>query len=168
MPNLLPTLFIVLASIALVLTLLWLWQSLRLALVHTLVAPREAVVSQERGALLAEKQALLVALKDLEAERESGKLSADDFTQLNAQYRARALQVLRELDTLLSPYRSDAKSLLDAVASGAPLPPEPAADGGEASVAAIGVCPSCQAVNDRDAVFCKKCGTRLQKDEALA
>ena len=78
MPNLLPIVFIVLASLALVLTLLWLWQSLRHAFVHTLVAPTASgVVSPERAALLQEKQTLLVALKDLENERARQLRAAD-------------------------------------------------------------------------------------------
>lgn len=167
MPNFLPILFIVLASLALIFTLLWLWQSVRLALVHAMATPAKSIVSAERGALLSEKQALLLALKDLEAERDSGKLSSEDFSQLNAQYRARALAVLRELDALLAPHRAAAKSLLAAAANGKEVP---AVEGGadtlaaasvEAKKAPVVVCPSCQSTNDRDALFCKKCGTRM-------
>ena len=158
MPNLLPTLFIALASAALVSTLVWLWQSLRHAFVHTLAAaPAERIVSTERAGLLAEKQALLVALKDLEAERESGKLSQDDFRELNAQYRQRARTVLQQLDSLLAPHRADAKRLLSGAAVEAPAAPvavQPAAEG----------CKACGAPNDADAVFCKKCGARLQAE----
>lgn len=156
MPNLLPTLFIALASTALVLTLVWLWQSLRHAFVHTLAAPpAERIVSTERSALLQEKQALLVALKDLEAERDSGKLSQDDFRELNAQYRQRARTVLQQLDALLAPHRADAKRLLSGAMIEAPAAPvAPAADG----------CKACGAANDVDAVFCKKCGARLQHE----
>jgi hypothetical protein len=154
MPNLLPTLFIALASLALMLTLVWLWQSLRHAFVHTLGAPPvSSIVSPERSALLAEKSTLLVALRDLEAERESGKLSQEDFRELNAQYRQRARNVLQQLDGMLAPHRADAKRLLaDAeVAAPAPAVTAPAAPG----------CKRCGASNDQDAVFCKKCGSRL-------
>ena len=68
------------ASLALVFTLLWLWQSLRLAFLHSrATTPASDIVSAERAALVSEKQALLRALKDLEAERDAGKLSTDDF-----------------------------------------------------------------------------------------
>jgi glutathione S-transferase len=154
MPNLLPTLFIALASTALILTLVWLWQSLRHAFVHTLGAPPvESIVSPERAALLAEKGNLLVALKDLEAERESGKLSQEDFRELNAQYRQRARAVLQELDGMLAQHRADAKRLL----AGAEL--QVAAP--SAAAAAPG-CKRCGVANDPDAVFCKKCGARLE------
>jgi ribosomal protein L40E len=162
MPNVLPIVFIVLASLALVLTLLWLWQSLRHAFVHTLAAPQASdVVSPERAALLQEKQTLLLALKDLESERDSGKLSVEDFRELNDQYRKRAREVLRELDAMLAPHRDRARSLLSGAAavSSSHSAPQPAA-----AQSAAESCKSCGAGNDGDAVFCKKCGTRLRSE----
>jgi hypothetical protein len=175
MPNLLPIVFIVLASTALVLTLLWLWQSLRHAFVHALGAPQASdVVSPERAALLAEKRTLLMALKDLEAERDSGKLSNEDYQELNEQYRKRARDVLRQLDGLLGPHRSRAQQLLAAAATGeraVPAAPEPAAAAAAAAAVAPAAaapaaqsCASCGLSNDIDAVFCKKCGTRLRTE----
>jgi hypothetical protein len=169
MPNLLPMVFIALVALALLMTLLWLWQSLRHAFLHALSVPQAArpIVSTARAALMAEKASLLMALRDLEAERESGKLSGEDFRQLNEQYRVRAREVLRELDALLSPHRQDAKALLDAAVSGklestlAPVTTQ------SAQGAAAPGCNACGAGNDVDAVFCKKCGARL-RSEALA
>ena len=173
MPNLLPIVFIVLASIALVLTLLWLWQSLRHAFVHTLGAPPASdVVSPERAALLAEKRTLLLALKDLEAERDSGKLSSEDYRDLNDQYRKRAREVLRQLDGLLGPHRSRAQQLLAATSGGSVVaepvvaPAVPVAQP-VAAVAAVQSCSSCGLANDMDAVFCKKCGTRLRTEATV-
>jgi hypothetical protein len=157
MQNLLPTLLIALAALALMLTLLWLWQSLRHAFAHVVDqpdVPSRMLVSAERGSLLSEKQALLLALKDLEAERDSGKLSQDDYRELNEQYRQRARQVLRQLDEMLAPHRGKAKALLAAAGDAqapAAKPAAPAANG----------CSSCGAANDADAAFCKKCGARL-------
>ena len=174
MPNLLPIVFIVLASIALVLTLLWLWQSLRHAFVHTLTAPAGSdVVSPERAALLAEKRTLLMALKDLEAERDSGKLSNEDYLDLNDQYRKRAREVLRQLDGLLGPHRTRAQQLLASATNGqggaapaasepAPVDPQPVA-----ATSAVQSCVSCGLANDMDAVFCKKCGTRLRTEATV-
>lgn len=162
MPNLLPIVFIVLASTALVFTLLWLWQSLRHAFVHTLAAAKHSeVVSPERAALLAEKRTLLLALKDLENEKTSGKLSGEDYDELNEQYRKRAREVLRELDALLGPHRGRAKELLAGIAVDPAPQPTAAAP---VVAAAADSCPSCGASNDTDAVFCKKCGTRLRTE----
>jgi hypothetical protein len=177
MPNLLPTLFIVFGACALVLTLFWLWQSLR----HTFAHAEEAQVAAEtssapRAALLAEKKSLLMALKDLEAERDTGKLSETDFVELNARYRQRARLVLKGLDGQIAPHRDAAKVLLKGALETAAAPGVPAGAAGLAApaaesgiavdAAASPACPSCATANDADAAFCKKCGTKLQAAEA--
>jgi hypothetical protein len=161
-------LFIALAALALILTMLWLWQSLRLAFVHAVSdEPVHSQAARERSALLAEKRAALLALKDLESERDAGKLSQEDFIELNDQYRTRARTALQHLDGLLAPYRADARALIENAARSAPAADgggaSPAADGGgeAAPSVAIATCLECGTANDGDAVFCKKCGTRL-------
>lgn len=168
MPNLLPTVFIVLGACALVLTLFWLWQSLRHTLAHA-DEPQVAVLdtaSTSRATLLAEKQSLLMALKDLESERDTGKLSEADFVELNARYRARARTVLKALDAQIAPHREEAKALLKAAGEVTKPGSATASDSGAASadVAATGSCPNCSTVNDADAAFCKKCGVKLQSE----
>jgi hypothetical protein len=164
MPNLLPTVFIVLGACTLVLTLFWLWQSLR----HTLAHADEAQVavldtaSTSRATLLGEKQSLLVALKDLESERDTGKLSEADFVDLNARYRARARTVLKELDAQIAPHREEAKALLKAAAELKPGSSVGDSVAESVAVAAPGSCPKCSTANDADAAFCKKCGAKLQ------
>jgi hypothetical protein len=49
--------------------------------------------------LLAEKKALLRALKDIEFDHQMGKMSDEDAGQLQRYYRARAIEVLKALDT---------------------------------------------------------------------
>jgi hypothetical protein len=156
MPDLLPTLFIVLGACALVLTLFWLWQSLRQAFAHVDEAPAAPLLagSQQRAALLTEKHELLVALKDLESERDGGKLSDADYHELNARYRARAREVLKALDAQLAPHRDAARALLTGSAALPAIPAAPAANS----------CASCATANDGDAVFCKKCGARLRQE----
>ncbi len=180
MADLLPIAFIVLAALALVLMLYFLWQSLRELSVHTADEGATRVhVSPERAALVAEKRTLLLALKDLEAERDAGKLSNEDFDELNARYRARARQVLLALDHELGPYREKARALLAQVtATGGETKTEtgvndpasrvdettPAANTSRAATAAT--CSACGTVGDGDAVFCKKCGARLRAEPA--
>lgn len=48
----------------------------------------------------ARKQAALVAIVDIEEEKEIGKLSDADFDALRAQYERQALEALRELDIM--------------------------------------------------------------------
>lgn len=197
MPNLLPTVFIVLGAFALVLTLYWLWVSLRGAFIHVdgLAGTIVSHGSAERASLLEEKNALLVALKDLESERENGKLSEGDFKELNLRYRTRAREVLRALDAQIAPHRPAARAMLRAgatrpaagsldgttsapsaggaavVADAMPSPATGlsdrsprAADGGSAAAPRTGGCVACGTSNDVDAVFCKKCGLRLQAE----
>jgi cytochrome c-type biogenesis protein CcmH/NrfG len=49
--------------------------------------------------LRAEKDTLLGAIKDLEFDLASGKLSNEDYSAMRSKYEARAIAVLRELDT---------------------------------------------------------------------
>jgi hypothetical protein len=173
MQNLLPTLFIILGACALILTLFWLWLSLRHTLAHAdeaQVAVPESSRSTARASLLAEKQSVLMALKDLEAERDTGKLSEADFADLNARYRARARTVLKSLDAQIAPHRETAKAMLKSAAENLALQPA-AADtvSGKSTIPAPATrdCPSCAASNDFDAAFCKKCGAKLEP-EAMA
>ena len=53
-----------------------------------------------RGELEREKKTLLKAIKEAEFDREMGKLSKADADEMIGIYRARAIEVIRELDTL--------------------------------------------------------------------
>lgn len=141
MSQVLPPLFIAVSALALVLALFAFWQSLRVLWQSD--GPSAAVPpsAAARLALIDEKAALLKALKELAFERDLGKLSEQDYEALNARYRARAKQVLRDLDEQLGEYRGRAESLV-ASALNAPPPvvktdasaaaePEPG-DGGSA------------------------------------
>src|SRR5882672_4000522 len=116
MQDFLPVFFIVLGALALVVTLFWLWQSLRDAVVlgddAAGLAMAGAGASSERAKLLDEKQSLLLALTDLGAERDAGKLSDEDFAELNARCRVRAKEVLQALDAQLAPHRAEARRLI--------------------------------------------------------
>jgi len=159
MVSFLPLLFAALAGIALVLMLAALWQSVRGVLSHDAShAPALHPQSAAREALLHEKQELLQAIRDVRFEHDLGKLSPAEFERLDAQYRARAREVLQLLDTQLSPYRERARAMLG---EGASASPTQAATVSESHVVAKGTCASCQTSNDADALFCKKCGTRL-------
>lgn len=168
MPNLLPMVFIVLCALALVAMLFWLWLSVRQVLVQAVgTGVQAAMVASERAELLAEKRTLLLALKDLEAERDAGKLGQGDFEELNTRYRARAREVLRALDAQTAPHREAARALLREATGEAPATPaktksgKPSKPPAAQSVAAAVSCKGCGTSNDPDAVFCKKCGTRM-------
>ena len=176
MTRALPIVFLIGAGLCLALVLLWLWQSLRhLLLGRRALAHAGLPHDPRRAALLREKQELLTAIRDVRAEHELGKVSAADFERLEQGYRARARDVLRELEAQVAPHREKARLLLQkaleapsstpsaaaSVPSDAPASAPPSDAPASASRVA---CAECGAGNEPDALFCKKCGARLRSE----
>jgi hypothetical protein len=122
-----------------------------------------------------EKRHLLKAIKEVEFERDMGKIDPPDAADMIGRYRARALEILRLLDdrgevryeemiekelaSRLAPAPTPAPP-----AAPAPPAPEPAPAPAQAAAPALATrlpCPKCTILNDHDASFCKKCGTKL-------
>jgi len=158
------------------------WETLRLVLDP--LAPGDAHEDDEESAtrgLSARKRSALRALKELEFERSLGRISEEDFQGLSTQYRTEARAAMQALDDDLGTWRSEAAALLER-AEAAPettateTAPETTPEAAPKTVAAetaateavTRACPKCSTVNDTDAVFCKKCGTRMvpEGDEA--
>ena len=109
----------------------------------------------------------LAALKEIEFDRETGKLSDEDYAFLKSKYTGAALEALR---------------VESAEAVARPEPGEGGGGGGvEAMIAArvralrsaatsappgAPVCPTCGPRPESDAVFCSTCGQRLQEGGA--
>lgn len=169
MSQILPPLFIVIAGAALVVAVFAFWQSLRLMLT---AAPDPGAVAQGSDArlqLVDEKATLLKALKEIQFERDLGKISEHDFEALNVRYRKRAKQVLRTLDAQLGTHRADAEALVRAaLAPGAQSVGAPGAQsaGARSESRSPLACGKCETVNDDDAAFCKKCGQAMAGGEA--
>jgi ribosomal protein L40E len=165
MASVLPICFVIAAGLCLSLVLLALWQSLRMLLIGRPAAPLAAAPRDpKREALLREKQELLTAIRDVRFEHELGKVSDADFERLEQRYRARARDVLRELDEQIAPYREEARSLISR-AIGGDTTAEAKTKSAPAPIAASAVaCAQCGAGNDSDALFCKKCGARLRSE----
>lgn len=72
----------------------------RMATIATDPREIEATVTGSREELEREKQKLVKGIKEVEFDRECGKMSAADATALIATYRARAIEVLKELERL--------------------------------------------------------------------
>src|SRR5690242_13289432 len=109
----LPIAFIVLAATALLVAMSFLWASLRALLGGT--EQHDMIQSQamrKRADLLDEKDAVLRSLKDLEFERQVGKISEADFQRLDGEFRVRAKRILKELDDDLKDHRKKAQALL--------------------------------------------------------
>src|SRR5690606_53785 len=106
--------FMVFSGAALVLAISFVWASLR----ALFGGPHEAWVHQteavrRRAELLNEKEAVLRSLKDLEFERDVGKISAEDFQRLDAELRQRAKRILKQLDDDLREHRQKAQKLIE-------------------------------------------------------
>jgi hypothetical protein len=112
------------------------------------VRDREPLTESDREALAREKLLTLRSIKELEFDREMGKVSDVDFQDMTGRLRARAMWIIEELERQPpTPPKEKAR-------------PKPA----PARVAA-GTCQACGTANDRDARFCKSCGTKLDPRE---
>ncbi len=92
----------------------------------------------------------LLALKEIEFDRATGKLSDEDYEQLKAKYAAVALEAIR------------AEDAGETVA----VPAEATADAAEelvrlAAEGMLKVCPNCGPRTEADAAFCSDCGRAL-------
>ena len=131
-----------------------------------LVAPltvRTAVPVNARTRITLERDKALVlrSIKELEFDRAMGKVSQKDFDEMAARLRARAVSLMKQLDRATVGY---ARTIEDELRSRLATTIPTVANAGERAQEPAGAaaCGSCSAMNDSDAVFCKKCGTRLQ------
>jgi hypothetical protein len=162
---------LVIAAGALLGTIALLWASVRtLSGDAPLGTGFEALAAQRHGidALGQEKQRLLRALKDLESERELGKIDEGDYEAVVDVYRADAKRVMRQMDSELAPKRAEAEAIAkEFLAKRARARDEAALPDHHASGPALEddarrrACPRCETSNEPDADFCKKCGASL-------
>lgn len=115
MESFLPFLFIALSALSLLACISFMWASLRSLLggEHQLYLEQSGAV-RKRAELLDEKESILRSLKDLEFEREVGKLSDEDFKRLDGEFRQRAKAILRALDEDLRDHKQKAQALVQA------------------------------------------------------
>ncbi len=166
-------LFVALAALAMIATLGAFYMSLRAAFGLTAHGFDTVAINEERAAMLAEKDAILAGIKELEFDQAIGKVGQADFEKLDKELRARARAVLRALEDDVRPYRAKAKALIeerlkDAKLGGTGEPyrekAEPAAPPpkDEPKVEPVSqLCASCRTKNDADAAFCKRCAKPL-------
>jgi hypothetical protein len=103
----------------------------------------------------------LLALKEIEFDRETGKLSDADYQYLKTKYTAEALEVLRHENEGVPGVPGDVESLIaDRVqtlrSAAASAPP------------GMPVCVTCGMRPEPDAVYCSTCGGRLPAPAACA
>lgn len=174
------TAILVLVGAALLGVIALLWASIRVLSGDAPLPPElEALEGATRGvdALAARKKMLIRAIKDLENERDLGKLETADFDQLSETYREELKTVMKRMDESLAPHRDKAEQLAREHLQKAGLaekpyrgdqPPADEAEKAEKKVVERKTCPKCEASNEPDAKFCKECATSLVEatDEA--
>jgi hypothetical protein len=135
------------------------------------------IVGQTRAALEREKTLVLRAIKDLEFDFAMKKVARPDFDEMSARLRARAIGLMRQLDShggyretievelrqRLKPGAPSAQGAQGAAgaqgAQGAAAPGAPSAPSAP-SAPGTSAC-ACGTMNDPDARFCKNCGNKL-------
>jgi hypothetical protein len=97
----------------------------------------------------------LSALKEIEFDRETGKLSEADYEFLKAKYTGAALEALRaDSDDVEAMIAAKVRAIRSASA--------PASSDAPADPAPLNLsCPTCGPRPEADAVFCSSCGRRL-------
>lgn len=223
-----PTALLVAAAGALIAVIAVFWSSLRTLLGETPLSGADAYVFGAPPRVEEEqKRAVLRALQDIKFERNVGKISEEDYQQLEKKYRDEAKRLLQAIDEKSKAGRERAETLvqkklrqaglLDAASAidaqedvedesaqtntdeAADKPTADEAPSAESAAAAVemiaatkrpakkkkkkakekpaveanemastNACEKCGAANDTDAVFCKKCGTRVGKPEEAA
>jgi hypothetical protein len=140
---------------------------------------REPVTARLRADLEREKALTLRSIKELEFDRAMGKLSQQDFDQMEGRLRARALGIMKQLEAGSAIYRElierDIATRIgtpagspDRTPAGSPdlkVRPTaehdgPATDGNRRPDLQVRQC-ACGTANDADARFCKGCGRKL-------
>jgi hypothetical protein len=142
------------------------YRSLAPLVVPESVEAPQLIVGHTRAALEREKTLVLRAIKDLEFDYAMKKMAQKDFEDMSARLRARALGLMRQLDTgggyKEAIEREIAARLGKAATAAAPgAPSAPSAPGpGAPSAPSVTAC-ACGTANDHDARFCKNCGAQL-------
>jgi len=151
--------------------ILFFWTSLRFLSGEAELSPDLAHADARRAvrdALVARKEMLLRAIKDLENERSYGKIDAGDHESLASTYRAELKDVMKRMDAKVAPNRARAEALASKHLQHAVI-----AESHEPKDSAVAPaaqhrreCPSCDASNESDARFCKSCGSDLTSEKA--
>ena len=125
----------------------------------------EPLTERSRLGLEREKALVMRSIKELEFDRAMGKLSPKDFDEMAGRLRARAIMLMKQLDEGGSAYRElIERELTSRLADARSRQGAGDSSGNAVAAATQAVLPgTCATVNDPDAAFCKRCGTRLHE-----
>jgi len=122
--------FLVAAAGALGLVITLMWSSVQSLTGGAVLGFEEALGMGAPSRVEEQKRSVLRALKDLEYEKSVGKISAEDYAELSARYRAEAKSLIQSMDEALGPARREVEASLEkhlARAGLEPVAPPPAA-----------------------------------------
>jgi len=119
-----------------------------------------------------EKQLVLKAIKEIELDYQMRKIAERDYREMIERYRTRAIRLMSEIEAgddfraliekeLAMRLKLDASKPATAPAVAATTTIAATSTVVGTSVTAPLTCAACATVNDADAQFCKKCGSRL-------
>ena len=117
------------------------------------------VEDTELGEMLAQKDAALLAISELETDYEMRNLSQDDYVELRKKYEEQAMALLKSVDELRSERVIDTANDIDKEIEGMVTRIRGARDGRK--ISGQNACPTCEAPVLPDAAFCSGCGTAL-------
>lgn len=117
------------------------------------------VEDTELGEALAEKDAALLAISELEADYEMGNLSRKDYLELRRKYDEQAVALLKSVDGIRNERKYDEELRLDEEIEAQIARVRQSGDGRR--ITTDKTCPACGAVVLPDALFCSGCGTAL-------
>jgi hypothetical protein len=107
-------------------------------------------------ALRQRKEDVYAAIKEMDFDFEMGKMSEEDYRELKSQYKAKALEILKELDTVDGGEDIDA-----AIERDVQRLREKKRKGGKETVRQINFCPHCGRKVAPKNNFCQGCGMKL-------
>lgn len=111
--------------------------------------------------LLTRKDSVLLSIKELEFDYQTGKLSAEDFEQLNGRLRQRAISLLRQIEKT-APASADLEAELEAlILQQRKLAGVPKLTLKESGADKRRFCPECGGQVKLTDKFCAQCGTAL-------
>lgn len=179
-----PAVILWLAFAALTGAILLFWESVRVALDPSAQGDETeqnpaSRIADELTRLEERKQAAMRALRDIEFEHSIQRLSDEDYSVLKEKYRGEARAAMMAMDRILGEHLARAEELISQAERGeVPIEelvdtrvrknrrkPGTAARTQTTATEQSRTCDTCGTENDADAVFCKKCGTRIAREE---
>jgi hypothetical protein len=122
---------------------------------------REIAGLQDRSTLLEERNRLYRAIKELDADRQTGKVNEEDYADQRYQLMAQSVEIVQQIDAMgqaLPPEEDPIERAIRAARTGEPTVIEAAEP---AAPAVARFCPQCGTPSTAGDQFCGNCGASL-------